>query len=431
MESVSSPQEKRSRRPPQHLVDYLPSDPHPLHQFSKKYQELAEVQESKCRRTELLEPQRLPTPPPPTLFETEPNEVGLFRRYTVLPSQDPEEENTIHHVADAPTFVKEPATADCLASPLAGFGPTAQEVVDQPQARPGITASLFFPFLNATVCQLMFWYYSLKNLTLSALDQLVHNVILAPDFWCEDLEGFSAVQENRHLDDESINHLSRTSDSVPWLSSDVWKKSSVFLPLPFTCKTYKSENHAPTVQIDFYHQNLVEVLKSGTMDFAAKWFHWHGFQLYWKPSENEPEQHVYGKVYTSDQFLELENTVTPVEGCNLERVVLLLMFHLDSTHLANFGTASLWPLYMWFDNISKYTHGKVNRFLAHHLAYLPSLPDIVKDQYKEVYGNTPAKGVLTHLRRELIQPVWKHLLTDEFKPIYKEGIVVNIKQMGI
>ncbi|KAG6895507.1 hypothetical protein C0992_000942, partial [Termitomyces sp. T32_za158] len=135
-----------------------------------KYQELAEVQESKCCRTELLEPQKLPTPPPPTLFETEPNEVSLFHCYTILPFQNPEEEITIHHVADAPTFVKEPATANGLASPLAGFGPTAQEVVNQPQARLGITASLFFLFLNAIVCWLMFWYYSSKNLTLSALD---------------------------------------------------------------------------------------------------------------------------------------------------------------------------------------------------------------------------------------------------------------------
>ncbi|KNZ75394.1 hypothetical protein J132_03434 [Termitomyces sp. J132] len=47
------------------------------------------------------------------------------------------------------------------------------------------------------------------------------------------------------------------------------------------------------------------------------------------------------------------------------------MFYSDSTHLANFGTASLWPLY---------------------------LPDIVKDWYKEVYGTTPTKSVLTHLR---------------------------------
>ncbi|KNZ74465.1 hypothetical protein J132_06844, partial [Termitomyces sp. J132] len=74
---------------------------------------------------------------------------------------------------------------------------------------------------------------------------------------------------------------------------------------------------------------------------------------------------VYGEVYTSDEFLELEKMITPVE-------VLPLMFYSDSTHLTNFGTASLWPLYMWFGNISKYIHSKVSSFSAHHLAYLPS-----------------------------------------------------------
>ncbi|KAG5729839.1 hypothetical protein E4T56_gene10349 [Termitomyces sp. T112] len=95
MESAHSLQ-KHSHRPPQHLVDYLPSDPHPLCQFSKEYQDLTE---------------KLPTPPPPALFETDPNEVGLFCCYTVLPSQDPDQELTIHHVGDAPTFVQETTAA--------------------------------------------------------------------------------------------------------------------------------------------------------------------------------------------------------------------------------------------------------------------------------------------------------------------------------
>ncbi|KNZ72143.1 hypothetical protein J132_04424, partial [Termitomyces sp. J132] len=182
---------------------------------------------------------------------------------------------------------------------------------------------------------------------------------------------------------------------------------------------------------------LIEVIKSGAMDFAAKWFHWHGFQLYWKLSENEPEQWVHEEVYTSDEFLELKKIITPVEGCNLEHVVLPLMFYSDLTHLANFGTASLWPLRM-------YPHGQWN--LTHIFpqyvilfifwptetnSIMLKLPDIVKDQYKEVYEPTPTKSVLTHLRQELIQAVWKHLLTDEFKQIYKEGIVVKCSDLDL
>ncbi|KAH0590079.1 hypothetical protein H2248_000255 [Termitomyces sp. 'cryptogamus'] len=232
MEYTDYAPQKCSCRPPQHLVDFLPSDPHPLHQFANEYQQLEEVQKSKHHCTEQSEPQRLPTPLPPSLFESEPNA-----------------ELTIYHVADAPTFVHETAAKDSV-SPLAGFGPTAQELVDQP---PGYYTKLLLSLSECNNFPIMSWYYSSKNLSLGALDHLVYNVILAPDFQCEDLEGFSAVQENRHLDDEASDHLPETSESLPWLSSDVWRKSSVFLPLPFTHKSYKSEKHAPTIQIHFYH----------------------------------------------------------------------------------------------------------------------------------------------------------------------------------
>ncbi|KAG6905315.1 hypothetical protein DXG01_003463 [Tephrocybe rancida] len=265
----------------------------------------------------------------------------------------------------------------------------------------------------------MTWFYTSKSLTLAALDRLVHSVILAPDFRCEDFDGFSTARENRQLD---------TGDKglPPFLSSDVWKQGSVNISLPFTCKKYHNrEKDGPTITIHFYHRDLVEAFKSGVKDFTARKFHWQGFRLYWKPSKDEPEQWVYGEAYTSDQFLDLESTIIPVEGCNLERAIVPLMLYSDLTHLTNFGTASLWPLYFWFSGLSKYICGKVSSFSAHHLAYFPSLPDLVKDQYKDIFGATPSLAMITHLQRELIQAVWKYLLTDEFKQIYKEGIVVK------
>ncbi|KAG6860910.1 hypothetical protein C0995_006164 [Termitomyces sp. Mi166 len=60
---------------------------------------------------------------------------------------------------------------------------------------------------------------------------------------------------------------------------------------------------------------------------------------------------------------------------------------------------------MWFGDLSKYIQGK--------------LPDIVQDHYKEIFGTIASPSILTHLKRELIQAVWKHFITDEFKHIYK------------
>jgi hypothetical protein len=58
---------------------------------------------------------------------------------------------------------------------------------------------------------------------------------------------------------------------------------------------------------------------------------------------------------------------------NLERVVASLMMYSDSTHLSNFGDASLWPFYVFFGNESKYTRGKPTASACHHVAYIPTV----------------------------------------------------------
>jgi len=50
-----------------------------------------------------------------------------------------------------------------------------------------------------------------------------------------------------------------------------------------------------------------------------------------------------------------------------------MMIWSDSTHLTSFGTASLWPVYLYFGNQSKYTRAKPSEFAAHHLAYIPKV----------------------------------------------------------
>lgn len=49
------------------------------------------------------------------------------------------------------------------------------------------------------------------------------------------------------------------------------------------------------------------------------------------------------------------------------------MFWSDSTHLAEFGQAKLWPIYMAFGNQSKYERAKPGNRALLHLAYLPSV----------------------------------------------------------
>ncbi|KAK0495237.1 hypothetical protein EDD18DRAFT_1076147, partial [Armillaria luteobubalina] len=65
-------------------------------------------------------------------------------------------------------------------------------------------------------------------------------------------------------------------------------------------------------------------------------------------------EHVYSEAYTSDAFLEMEDQIIPEPGCSLETVVAPMMVYSDSTCLANFGTAVLWPAYVGFGLMSKY-----------------------------------------------------------------------------
>jgi len=64
---------------------------------------------------------------------------------------------------------------------------------------------------------------------------------------------------------------------------------------------------------------------------------------------------------------------SPVAGCNLEMVIATIMLWSDSTHLASFGHAALWPIYLFLGNQSKYTQAKPISFAAHHLAYIPKV----------------------------------------------------------
>jgi Plavaka transposase len=297
------------------------------------------------------------------LIETEEDAMGLFRRYTALPSTDPDQYLTIHHVSDAPTFIK---NTDSQYNPLTVFGPQAIQSVESPTSA---TTSSFTPFLNHSVSKLMNWFYQSSTKTLADLNSLAHDVILHPDFHPSDLKNFSATRESRRLEKSSL-----PDSDLPYLKNDDWKEAVIKVPLPLVRTRYHNEDDAHTLEVKFVHRRLYEVIKSGIQDVASsRNFHWHGFKQFWRPSDSEPEQRVYGEVYTSDAFLEMESRLPNIEGCTLEKAVVPLLIYSDSTHLANFGTASLWPIYIWFGNVSKYMRLRPSSFSAHHLAYLPSV----------------------------------------------------------
>ena len=99
--------------------------------------------------------------------------------------------------------------------------------------------------------------------------------------------------------------------------------------------------------------------------------------MHWSPVTGT-DQRLYSELYHSDAFIEehshIQNRSRPPPddpGCKLEKVVAALMFWSDSTHLADFGTAKLWPIYMFFRNLSKYIRSRPSSGACNHLAYIP------------------------------------------------------------
>jgi hypothetical protein len=98
---------------------------------------------------------------------------------------------------------------------------------------------------------------------------------------------------------------------------------------------------------------------------------------------------MYSELYNSDVFYNEHDKVqcAPIDNqtCKREKVIAVLMFLLDATHLVTFGTAKMWPMYMLFGNLSKYIRFKSKSGATKHLAYIPPLPDSLQDELKAIH----------------------------------------------
>ena len=286
----------------------------------------------------------------------EPDEFGLFRSYPSRPTFIPDKELPLHSICDAAG----------LAVPKSdGVGPSS--IFTTP---PNSSRDFFAPFLSATVFRLMNWFYSGSNMkSAGELDHLVNDVILAEDFNTADLQTFSAAKELDRLDEHC--------NGPEFSKKDSWIETSVKISLPAENVKQKSESETPTLEVEgLFYRPLTEVIKSAFQDPVALSYHLTPFRLFWQHSSDEPPERVITEMYNSDAVIEEHEKIRsqpPVPGCNLETVVASIMLWSDSTHLANFGTAALWPIYAFFGNQSKYTRGKPTSFAAHHIAYIPSV----------------------------------------------------------
>ena len=312
-----------------------------------------------------MSPTTSPEPEEPELqqIQTEPDDFGIYRIYPIRPTLVPEENSNLEDVCDAPRL--EISQKPSPERWWTRFGVTAMTTTRK-------INNIFSPFKNSTVFRLMNWYHSGSGkLSVSQLNSLVRDVINPSNFKKEHLDNFSAKRELERLDEEE-------DTSYPFSNENVWKVSTVTISLPAEGVKHASEKKAPVLEIPgVHHRKLVEVIITAFQDEAAKKFNFIPHHLYWQPTpESEPER-VITELFNSDAFIneykELLRHPPPSSQPNMEIAIAAIMLWSDSTHLAEFGTASLWPIYLFFGNQSKYSWARPSDFAAHHLAYIPSV----------------------------------------------------------
>ncbi|KAI0037921.1 hypothetical protein FA95DRAFT_1585536 [Auriscalpium vulgare] len=274
--------------------------------------------------------------------------------------------------------------------------------------------------------------------SVAELNRLVHDVILAPDFEKDHLQGFDAKRETDILD-KSLQDSG--NDGVPTMPGDGWRESSVDIRIPDGQRhSSPADRPIPIFTVPgLHHRSLVETIKAAWTDARSTDFHYTPFRHFWKRGTDTDAERIRDEIYSSDAFIKADEEIRslPAEpGCTLERTVCAMMLWSDSTHLASFGTAALWPMYLFFGNQSKYTRAQPRSGACHHVAYIPKVRGACHDTLissshiaaaagLSLTGLPPPDDIITHCRRELMHAVLKLMLDDAFLEAYQHGIVIK------
>lgn len=334
-------------------------------------------------------------------MQTMANIFGLWREYPVRPSYDPDHSVPLDSLATPPHH-------DHVSQDPGGSQSDEEDPFQTPKPIPSVDL-------------LLHWQNSGSSTKSHAeMDRLV-DILHHPDFSVNDLpKNFSAARENRKQDqqEEKSSHLKGFQETTVKIEVPSGDKNtcSQFIDIP-----------------GLHFRKLLTVIQAAFASPLASKFHYSPFKLFHKLPHSGEKQRVFSELYNSDAFLKehdsIQRAALPPDdpNCKREKVVAALMFWSDSTQLTNFGTAKLWPIYMFLGNLSKYIRAEPSSQACYHIAYIPSLPDSIQDTLQSIHArwNTQKKNILPHCRRELMHAVWRTLLDDDFLHAYKYGIVIK------
>ena len=283
------------------------------------------------------------------MFETQRNKFGLFRvfRSEALPSHDPDEQSF------------------STQSSLPQLTSTTNYAHPTPPITPA-TDNLFHPYPNHTSLRLGDWYWNHGQQKSQEDFKLLLDIVGDLEFRPEDV---------RNTNWRAINRtLGSNLGSGPEADNN-WSRSPITISVPFHRRMPTPGSHDYTVP-DFHHCCLVPTIREALSDPSYhRIFHYEPYELRWR-LPNKAYNRVHGELYTSDAFIKAHANlmVSPREpDCDLPRCIVALMFWSDAMQLTSFGSAKLWPLYLYFGNQTKYLRCQPSSNLCSHVAYFKSV----------------------------------------------------------
>ena len=244
---------------------------------------------------------------------------------------------------------------------------------DDNQDQPSVPTPPPHPFKNDSTFEMVKAFcLGPSSKTTAGMNQLVQ-LFTSGRVTQEELRGFNSVKELRLLD----NFAGKSK-----IAGGPCQTGSVKIKMPCmrtNSPPFSREKDAPDFEVHgVRYRSLVDLLVSKVQDPTTSGSFIHTpFTEWWCPPGSTTPIWIYGEAYSSNVAVQLSEEIKaippPADHPNIESVIVLLMLGSDATHLTNFGTASLWPIYVFFGNMSKYDSSRPSEFPACHLAYLPKV----------------------------------------------------------
>ena len=175
-------------------------------------------------------------------FCTQFNRFGIAHEYRHHPSHDPDLFMTSN---DLSTSVLLPSSQPD--DPVHGLPPP-------------------WPWRNMLIWRLMSWAFpGSHDKSVSEVNKLVWDVLQAPNFSLEELEGFNARTESMRMEQQA----SATGDLF---SMDQWRQTTVDIPVPMKEPNQVGNGQHFSIE-GFHHRSILDIIHNVFAEASTKWFH--------------------------------------------------------------------------------------------------------------------------------------------------------------